>query len=131
MVEPSSLADTVTPSSFWPDGDEITPLSNWSAAWAPVTTTRLAAPASSRLRRFLIDLLLVYSNSKFLHLSHLCHFPLRFLDGCALLGLALRAQPLIFLMAAPYRACIRSRSSKLSEVLPGRLPAPVLSSQTR
>jgi len=26
MVEPSSLAYTVTPSSFWPDGDEITPV---------------------------------------------------------------------------------------------------------
>jgi hypothetical protein len=31
-----------------------------------------------------------------------------FINGCALSGL--HSQPLILLMAAPYRACIRSRS---------------------
>jgi hypothetical protein len=37
------------------------------------------------------------------------HIPsFRCLDGCALSGL--HSQPLIFLMAAPFRACIRSRS---------------------
>src|SRR5207244_4114632 len=36
------------------------------------------------------------------------HFSSPFIDGCALSGL--HSQPLMSLMAAPYRACIRSRS---------------------
>jgi len=31
MVEPSRLAETSTPSSFWPEADVIEPVSNWSA----------------------------------------------------------------------------------------------------
>src|SRR6267142_4989989 len=85
MVEPSSLAETVTPSSFWPDGDEITPLSNWSAACAPVTTIRIAAPANNRLRRFLIDLLLFLVAAAFLEAER-------------------------YRACASRRACIRSRS---------------------
>src|SRR6266850_7384836 len=38
------------------------------------------------------------------------------LTRCALSGL--HSQPLIFLLAAPYRACIRSRSSLLVEEFP-------------
>ena len=34
MVDPSSLAETVTPSSFSPDAEVIAPLSTWSAALA-------------------------------------------------------------------------------------------------
>src|SRR5467141_2076316 len=42
MVEPSCLADTCTPSSFWPAAEVIEPVSNWSAEavlTAPTRTT--------------------------------------------------------------------------------------------
>src|SRR3979490_3208793 len=48
MVEPSSLADTVTPSSFWPDCAVIAPFSSWSAAWAGVAASRDVAHARSK-----------------------------------------------------------------------------------
>src|SRR5437899_4887298 len=49
MVEPSFLADTCTPSSFWPEADVIEPVSSWSAE-APLAakpTTRPATLASN------------------------------------------------------------------------------------
>src|SRR5258708_39116355 len=48
MVEPSRLADTVTPSSFWPDRAVIAPLSSRSAAWAAVAASRDVAHAWSK-----------------------------------------------------------------------------------
>src|SRR2546423_5500230 len=57
MVVPSRLADTVTPSSFWPAAEVMDPASNWSAAWAVVAIARLAALASRILRIFIISLL--------------------------------------------------------------------------
>src|SRR5947209_5191409 len=61
MVVPSCLADTVTPPSFSPDGEEIAPDSTTSAAEAPVAanpvTTRLAALASRILRKFVMEFL--------------------------------------------------------------------------
>src|SRR4051812_21486596 len=53
MVEPSRLAETVTPSTFWPD-DEIPPERMWSAAEAPDAMTRLAALASKIVRTWFI-----------------------------------------------------------------------------
>src|SRR5882724_4901753 len=47
MVEPSSLADTVTPSSFWPDRAAIAPLSTGSAARTEVAARSDAAQANS------------------------------------------------------------------------------------
>src|SRR5439155_14549882 len=48
MVEPSSLAETVTPSSFWPDRAVIAPLSSGSAACAAVAASRDVAHARSK-----------------------------------------------------------------------------------
>src|SRR5262249_47216775 len=90
MVEPSSFTDTVTPSNFSPVGDEITPLSKWSAAWRPGATIKPAAMASNRLRRFLIELLLLLDGCA---LAGLHSQPLMLLDGCALAGL--HSQPLM------------------------------------
>src|SRR5215831_16935246 len=44
IVEPSFLAETCTPSSFWPEAEVIEPVSNWSAeaVLAAPTRTRLA-----------------------------------------------------------------------------------------
>src|SRR6185312_14822122 len=54
MVDPSRLAETVTPSSFWPVGELIAPLRIWSAACAdaviPSAATTAAALANSMLR---------------------------------------------------------------------------------
>src|SRR5438552_5612493 len=62
MVVPSRLADTVTPSSFWPEAEVIDPASNWSAAWAVVAIVRLAALASRILRIFIISLLVGFGS---------------------------------------------------------------------
>src|SRR5215831_1831907 len=53
MVELSRLAETCTPSSFWPDAEVIDPVSNWSAeaVLAAPTRTRLATPATNWPRR--------------------------------------------------------------------------------
>src|SRR6266853_2016253 len=48
MLEPSILADTVTPSSFCRDCAAIVPLNNRSAAWAVVAANRAAAHARSK-----------------------------------------------------------------------------------
>src|ERR1700730_15598245 len=49
MVEPSFLAETCTPSSFWPEAEVIEPVSNWSAeaVLAAPTRTRLATLANN------------------------------------------------------------------------------------
>ena len=57
MVEPSFLADTKTPSSFWPAAEAIEPVSNWSAeavVAANPTTTRLATLAKSLPRTWVM-----------------------------------------------------------------------------
>src|SRR5215472_5560420 len=64
MVEPSIFAETVTPSSFCPAAELITPLSTWSAACvalamiatANMTTQRIATPARRVLRSLLMNL---------------------------------------------------------------------------
>src|SRR6185369_7993250 len=50
MVEPSSLADTVTPPSFSPLADVIAPLNSWSAACAEKPVITRAALANRMLR---------------------------------------------------------------------------------
>src|SRR5436190_10236084 len=61
MVEPSSLADTVTPPSFSPDAALIAPVNDWSAACAsdvaanPVTTA--ATLVNSMLRTLVMGVL--------------------------------------------------------------------------
>src|SRR5258707_949090 len=57
MVDPSCLADTVTPPSFSPAGEEIAPFSTWSAAMVGVVApaiTRIAALANRMLRRLVM-----------------------------------------------------------------------------
>src|SRR5215467_11531188 len=56
MVEPSFLAETCTPSSFWPEAEVIEPVSNWSAeaVLAAAARTRPAALANSWHRKFVI-----------------------------------------------------------------------------
>src|SRR5215831_1220612 len=56
MDEPSFLAETCTPSSFWPEAEVIEPVSNWSAeaVLAAPTRTRPAALANSWHRKFVI-----------------------------------------------------------------------------
>src|SRR6266849_4988732 len=53
MVEPSFLAETCTPSSFWPEAEVIEPVSNWSAeaVLAAPTRTRPATLANSWPRK--------------------------------------------------------------------------------
>src|SRR5882724_6110107 len=50
MVEPSSLADTVTPPSFSPVAEAIAPLNSWSAACAEKPVITRAALANRMLR---------------------------------------------------------------------------------
>src|SRR5215470_16988205 len=50
MVEPSSLADTVTPPSFSPVAEVIAPLNTWSAACAEKPLITRAALANRMLR---------------------------------------------------------------------------------
>src|ERR1700722_10051923 len=45
MVEPSFLADTCTPSSFWPEAEVIEPVSSWSAD-APLAANPTTRPAT-------------------------------------------------------------------------------------
>src|SRR6516164_1381597 len=47
MVEPSRLADTVTPSSFCPEGETMVPLSIRSEAFAATAASRDAAASSA------------------------------------------------------------------------------------
>src|SRR5947207_6602632 len=54
MLEPSSLAETVTPPSFSPDDEVIAPVSSWSAACAPDAMMKPAALASRMLRTCVI-----------------------------------------------------------------------------
>src|SRR5947209_17981601 len=60
MLDPSRLADTVMPPSFWPVGDAIAPLRIWSAACAlpasPSPAITAAALANSMLRIFVMRL---------------------------------------------------------------------------
>src|SRR5260370_7329206 len=53
MVEPSFLAETCTPSSFWPEAEAIEPVSNWSAeaVLAAPTRTTLATLANKWHRK--------------------------------------------------------------------------------
>src|SRR5215475_378247 len=56
MVEPSCLAETCTPSSFWPEAEVIEPVSNWSAEalLAAATSTRPATLAINWPRKIVI-----------------------------------------------------------------------------
>src|SRR5579871_6856566 len=56
MVEPSFLAETCTPSSFWPDAEVIEPVNNWSAeaVLAAPTRTTLATLANNWHRKFVM-----------------------------------------------------------------------------
>src|SRR6267378_3400831 len=56
MVEPSFLAETCTPSSFWPEAEVIEPVSNWSAeaVLAAPTRTTLATLANNWHRKFVM-----------------------------------------------------------------------------
>src|SRR5678815_479194 len=59
IVEPSSLAETVTPSSFWPDWAVTAPLNIWSAAKAGSARANAADAQARRDARFLfIEVLL-------------------------------------------------------------------------
>src|SRR4051812_687821 len=48
MVEPSRLAETVTPSRFWPEAERIAPLSTGSAAQAAQASEEKMSAARSR-----------------------------------------------------------------------------------
>src|SRR6516225_6631810 len=56
MVAPSFLAETCTPSSFWPEAEVIEPVSNWSAeaVLAAPTRTTLATLANNWHRIFVM-----------------------------------------------------------------------------
>src|SRR3981189_2473888 len=64
MVEPSSLADTVTPSSFWLERDAIAPESSGSAACAAVAASRDVAHARSEASTLLLGILLEQFSDK-------------------------------------------------------------------
>src|SRR5215475_3789708 len=68
MVEPSFLAETCTPSSFWPEAEVIEPVSSCSAeaVLAAATRTRLATLANNWPR-----------------ICVMCVFLLRTVAGCA------------------------------------------------
>ena len=56
IVEPSFLAETCTPSSFWPEAEVIEPFSNWSAE--AVLAAPVEAAADERPRDRVFDLLM-------------------------------------------------------------------------
>src|SRR5215470_14230977 len=74
MVEPSFLAETCTPSSFWPEADVIEPVSNWSAeaVLAAPTRTTPATLANNWHRKFVM---MVLSSSLLLGNSPPCPPP--------------------------------------------------------
>src|SRR4051812_296369 len=60
MVEPSSLAETVTPSSFCPDCDVIAPLRIWSAANAGSASANAAEAQAKSEAKFLFIVVLLF-----------------------------------------------------------------------
>src|SRR6266852_4383309 len=72
MVEPSFLAETCTPSSFWPEAEVIEPVSNWSAeaVLAAPTRTTLATLANNWHRKFVMVFLSSHGCSVRIPLPH-------------------------------------------------------------